>query len=146
MNPQNATQITGTILLCKTGPIFISEIHLNNKDNGVVDGCVPFAKFQRFCRYIHKLGLFKNSFPNVNCDFNTLKMAFHDFEEMEQNQYITSVLYPLEIYPSAPEVKALNLDKKGAFNFWLMCTRLFRTFGKGRVFHFKNPRQINLPQ
>jgi len=119
-NTQNAKQIKGSILLTTNKiPVFMPGLHIKKNNNSIVTSWVSFSSFRKFCHYAQQLGIFANE-NQVDCDFATLKLLYQEFEEMEQNQSLTAVLFRNKIYPSAPEVNALNHSSvNGRFNIWL---------------------------
>jgi hypothetical protein len=135
-NTQNANQIKGSILLTTNKiPVFMPGLHIKENDNSIITSWISFFGFQRFCRYVDQFGGFANG-NQVNCDFATLKALYLEFEEMEQNQSITAILFRNSIFPKCPEVNALNpAEVNGKFNFWLEKARLWLRSKLRRVFY-----------
>jgi hypothetical protein len=144
-NTQKASQIKGSILLTTNKiPVFMPGLHIKENNNSIVTSWISFYGFQRFCRYVEQLGGFANG-NQVNCDFTTLKAVYLEFEEMEQNQSITALLFRNKIYPSAPEVKALNTSSvNGMFNIWLKKARRLLQHATGAgFFNLKKARRYH---
>lgn len=133
----SASQIKGSIILTATNiPVFVTGISVKESDNNVVATWVSFSGFNRFCQYAAQLGLFSvNNGNKVDCDLATLKALFLEFEAIEQNQSLTSILFKYNIYPLVPEVKALNCNRGiiKQFNFWLDHTRCWLQSQLARV-------------
>ena len=141
-NTQNASQIKGSILLTTTNiPVFMPGLHIKENNNSIITSWISFYGFQRFCRYVEHLGVFING-NQVGCDFATLQALYYEFEEMEQNQSVTALLFRHSIYPSAPEVENLNASLvNGRFKIWLKKARrlLHHATGAG-LFNLKKAR------
>lgn len=128
-NTNKISQVRGSILFTTNKiPVFMPGLHIKENNNSIVANHVAFGAFQQFCRYAGELNLFAEGGNQVICDFATLKALYTEFEEMEQNQSLTALLFRNKIYPSAPEVKALNTSSvNGRFNIWLKkCRRMFK--------------------
>jgi hypothetical protein len=129
-NTQKTSQIKGSILLTSNRiPVFMPGLHIKENSNSIITSWASFGGFQRFCRYAAQLGLFSvNNGNQADCDFATLKALYIEFEEMEQNQSLTAILFRNNIFPETPKVNALNCGSgKPRFNFWLeKCRRMLK--------------------
>lgn len=155
MEPSERTDLKGCILLTANKvPMFLGGLLPSDIKNStcVIANFVSIETFRRFWRYAQQMGLFGDGGIKVVCDLATLKMLYAEFEEMEQNQELTGLLYKNGIQPPTPEViglselykiKKLNTlsPSVSGLNFWLEKTRRFKE-GLRRVFPFGRIRQI----
>lgn len=104
-----------------------------------------FTKFARFGRYCLDMGIIVQGSQTV-CDVATMRQLYQDFETMEFNNGMTSILYKNGIVPIAPGVNALNCEsgKKAQFDNWLDKARrwLQRATGAG-FFNIKKARRYH---
>ncbi|MDP2687550.1 MAG: hypothetical protein Q8O62_10025 [Aequorivita sp.] len=125
----------GSILFASGNtPVFMPGLCIKENNNSIVTSWTSLSRFHRFCNYVKEIGLFADR-SRVRCVFATLKGIFLEFEEMDQTDSISSLLFPNNIAFAWPEAIALNpAAVNGKFNIWLRNAR--RYFGNAAGFFF----------